>query len=122
MSAKINLFIEKRNSEISLRPRFTIELKENKQEVLNRFADEFKKETTKFRGSFVDGHLFISVSKKNEHFWSPQLHLEIVEYSNLKRIIWTKTTGLDTFYVYSFYNRMFFFSVLCSFIHKNFFK
>ena len=68
MSAKINLFIEKRNSEISLRPRFTIELKEKKQEILNRFADEFKKETTKFSGSFVDGHLFISVSMKDEHF------------------------------------------------------
>ena len=82
MSAKVNLLIEKRNSEVFLRPRFTIELKENKQEVLNCFADEFKKETTKFRGSFVDGHLFISVSKKNEHFWSPQLHLEIIEESD----------------------------------------
>jgi len=79
MSEKVNLLIEKRNSEVFLRPRFTIELKENKQEVLNRFADELKKETTKFRGSFVDNHLFISVSKKEEHFWSPQLHLEIIE-------------------------------------------
>tara|TARA_R110002096_G_scaffold413482_1_gene614341 strand:+ start:40 stop:564 length:525 start_codon:yes stop_codon:yes gene_type:complete len=79
MSEKINLFIEKRNSEVFLRPRFTIEVKENKQKVLNWFADELKKETTKFRGSFVDDHLFISVSKKDEHFWSPQLHLEILE-------------------------------------------
>ena len=79
MSEKVNLLIEKRNSEVFLRPRFTIELKENKQKVLNCFADELKKETTKFRGNFVDGHLFISVSKKDEHFWSPQLHLEILE-------------------------------------------
>lgn len=79
MNEKVNLLIEKRNSEVFLRPRFTIDLKENKQKVLNYFADELKKETTKFRGNFVDGHLFISVSKKNEHFWSPQLNLEILE-------------------------------------------
>ena len=81
MSAKVNLFIENRNSDVFLRPRFTIELKKNKKEVLNCFADVLKKETTNFRGSFVDDHLFISVSKKVEHFWSPQLHLEIVEES-----------------------------------------
>jgi len=82
MSDKVNLLIEKRNSEVFLRPRFTIDLDENKQQILNRFVDEFKKETTKFRGSFVDDHLFIAVSKKEEHFWSPQLHLEILEESD----------------------------------------
>ena len=41
----------------------------------------FNKEECKFIGSVVDEHIFISVSKKEEHFWSPQLHLEIIEKS-----------------------------------------
>lgn len=72
---------EKRNNEVFLRPRFSIILKENSEVILNRFSETFKKDKTKFRGNIVDGHVFISVSKKEEHFWSPQLHLEIIEKS-----------------------------------------
>lgn len=79
MDEKSNILIEKRNSEVFLRPRFTIDLDENKEEVLQRFSDEFKKENCKFLGNIVDGHIFVAVSKKDEHFWSPQLHLEIIE-------------------------------------------
>jgi hypothetical protein len=79
MKEELKLVIEKRNSEVFLRPRFSIDLKENSQIILNRFSDEFKKEGCIFLGKIVDGHIFISVSKKDEHFWSPQLHLEIIE-------------------------------------------
>lgn len=75
----MNLLIEKRNSEVFLRPRFSIDLKENSQTILKRFSDEFKKDETTFRGNIVDGHIFISVPKKDEYFWSPQLHLESLE-------------------------------------------
>jgi hypothetical protein len=79
MHEKLNLLIEKRNSEVFLRPRFSIDLNKNYQEIITNFSDAFKDDKTKFRGSIVDGHIFISVSKKDEHFWSPQLHLEILE-------------------------------------------
>jgi hypothetical protein len=75
----MTLLVEKRNSEVSLRPRFTINLQENSEELLQRFTNEFKKEDCVFLGNIVDSHIFISVSKKDEHFWSPQLHLEIIE-------------------------------------------
>ncbi|WP_405608819.1 GTP-binding protein [Polaribacter sp. Asnod1-A03] len=75
----MSLLIEKQNSEVFLRPRFSIDLKENSQIILDRFSNEFKKEIKHYRGNIVDGHIFISVSKKDEHFWSPQLHLEIIE-------------------------------------------
>ena len=78
MNEKKNILIEKRNSEVFLRPRFTIDLDKNYQEIIHRFSDEFKSENCQFRGSIVDGHIFISVPKKDEHFWSPQLHLEIL--------------------------------------------
>ena len=73
--------IEKRNSEVSLRPRFTIDLEESSKELLQRFTNELKKDDCGFLGNVVDEHVFISVSKKEEHFWSPQLHLEILEIS-----------------------------------------
>ncbi|MEE9407346.1 MAG: GTP-binding protein [Polaribacter sp.] len=79
MSDKKTLLIEKQNSEVFLRPRFSIDLEEGYETVLNHFSDAFKKKEIDFRGNIVDGHIFISVSKKEEHFWSPQLHLEILE-------------------------------------------
>ena len=79
MSEKSKFLIEKRNSDIFLRPRFTNDLEENYEVLLNRFSDEFKSKNCQFRGTIIDGHIFISVSKKDEHFWSPQLHLEILE-------------------------------------------
>ncbi|TXD46904.1 GTP-binding protein [Polaribacter sp. IC073] len=73
---------EKRNSEIFLRPRFSIVLEENAKDILNGFAEVLQKEEIPFRGNVVDGHIFISVPKKKEHFWSPQLHLEVIEKSD----------------------------------------
>jgi len=81
MSTKKNLIIEKRNSELYLRPRFSIELDENYKSILTRFSDEFKKEEIIFRGSVSDTHIFINVPQQDEHFWSPQLHLELIEIS-----------------------------------------
>ena len=77
----MNLLVEKRNSEVSLRPRFTIDLEESSKELLQRFTNELKKDDCGFLGNVVDEHVFISVSKNEEHFWSPQLHLEISEIS-----------------------------------------
>ena len=83
----MNVLIEKRNSEVFLRPRFTIDLNEKNTEVINRFSNKFKDDNCKFRGSIVDEHVFISVSIKDEHFWSPQLHLEILEKEENKSLL-----------------------------------
>jgi hypothetical protein len=79
MKEKSNILIEKRNSEVFLRPRFTIDLNESKDEVLCCFLEELKKVNSKISGNIVDEHIFITVSKKDSHFWSPQLHIEIIE-------------------------------------------
>ena len=65
-------------NDIVLRPRFKIELKKNNQEVLKVF-EEVKKTQKDFIVSRVDDHVFIKIPKADEHFWSPQLHLEIME-------------------------------------------
>ena len=68
---------EETNSPIFLRPRFRIELAKSKTYLLNRFEEEFKRADCSLKGKIVEGHVVIDVSPEENHFWSPQLHLEI---------------------------------------------
>jgi Na+/melibiose symporter-like transporter len=73
---------ENKNSEIFLRPRFTLDLDGDSKTLLNLFSNEFNKSEVLIRGKITDEHIFISVPIKKEHFWSPQLHLEILDNKN----------------------------------------
>ncbi len=65
-------------NEILLRPRFKIEVGKNNENALKTF--ENSKDVQKdFVVSRVDNHVFIRIPKNKQHFWSPQLHLEIDE-------------------------------------------
>lgn len=66
------------NNDIVLRPRFKLELDRNNEEVLKVFEDA-KNSQKEFIITRVDDHVFIKIPKANQHFWSPQLHLEIME-------------------------------------------
>ncbi|MBV1888594.1 MAG: GTP-binding protein [Urechidicola sp.] len=66
------------SNEVVLRPRFQIELPQNNEEVLKTFEDA-KTSQKEFIVSRVDDHVFIKIPKDRQHFWSPQLHLEIME-------------------------------------------
>lgn len=79
MIDKSILLAEKRNSDVFLRPRFEIDLTENADTILEAFKKAFNKNDCAFLGTIMDGHIFISVLKKDEHFWSPQLHLEVIQ-------------------------------------------
>ena len=63
---------------IVLRPRFKIELPYNNETVLKGF--EIAKSSQKeYIVNRIDDHVFIKFPKQKQHFWSPQLHLEINE-------------------------------------------
>ncbi|MCK5402337.1 MAG: GTP-binding protein [Flavobacteriaceae bacterium] len=66
------------SNEIVLRPRFKIELKKSNDEALQYF-DDAKKSQKEFIINRVDDHVFIKIPREKQHFWSPQLHLEINE-------------------------------------------
>lgn len=68
---------EERSSEILLRPRFQIHLNEESAKVIEKFRDKFKSDSCKYKGKIVDGHIVIDIPMEENHFWSPQLHLEI---------------------------------------------
>lgn len=65
-------------NEVVLRPRFKFEKNRNNEELLTLF-DIAKKEQSNFIVSRIDNHVFLKLPKHKQHFWSPQLHLEINE-------------------------------------------
>lgn len=63
-------------NEIILRPRFKLELNRNNENAL-KTIENTKDAQNNFVISRVDNHVFIRIPKEKQHFWSPQLHLEI---------------------------------------------
>lgn len=70
-------------NQIVLRPRFTIALEDSCNKVLERFT-KTKTSQERFTVSCIDGHIFIKLPRREQHFWSPQLHLEITEITDNK--------------------------------------
>jgi len=64
--------------EIVLRPRFQKELKISAKRALQLFVDK-KKQQKDIIVSQVDDHVFLKIPEQKQHFWSPQLHLEIYD-------------------------------------------
>ena len=65
-------------NEIVLRPRFKINLDRTNESALMAF-EKAKKEQKEFIVSRIDDNVYIKIPKREQHFWSPQLHLEIME-------------------------------------------
>ncbi len=63
-------------NDIALRPRFQLEVSEPHEELLTAFENSA---TKPFLTKRLDEHIFIKFNAEHNHFWSPQLHLEIIE-------------------------------------------
>ena len=70
---------EQTNNPIHLRPRFAIDVKEPSQEIIDKFRKALKEQHSMYPSRFIDGHIIVDVPKKEDHFWSPQLNLEVVD-------------------------------------------
>ena len=66
------------NNDIVLRPRFKMDLDHSNHTILEAF-EASKSSEEYFIVTRVDDHVFIKIPKADQHFWSPQLHLEIME-------------------------------------------
>ena len=92
-------------NEVILRPRFKIELSQNNKNALETFEDT-KDSQDDFIVSRVDNHVFIRIPKKRDHFWSPQLHLEIDEIddnsSEVRGLFGPKSTVWTMFMFFHF--------------------
>lgn len=67
-------------NEIVLRPRFQTVLEEPAETVLDRFQ---RTEKPPFKVKRMDDHVFIRFTEAEQHFWSPQLQLEILDEEEL---------------------------------------
>lgn len=64
------------SNEIVLRPRFKFDVNADNEKLLQGF-EKAKNDQSDFVVSRIDDHVFIKFPKQVQHFWSPQLHLEI---------------------------------------------
>lgn len=70
---------EECNSEIFLRPRFTIACDETVSAIMDTFSFHLKKKEEKLRSKIANNHIFIDIIEEETHFWSPQLHIQVVD-------------------------------------------
>jgi hypothetical protein len=63
------------SNDIVLRPRFQLKLHGPSEHILNSFE---KVKKAPFLVKRLDDHVFIKLDHTEIHFWSPQLHLEII--------------------------------------------
>lgn len=68
-------------NDIVLRPRFKFDVNTDNMTLLELF-EASKKDQKKFIISRIDDHVFIKIPKSQQHFWSPQLHIEIIKNEN----------------------------------------
>lgn len=68
---------EKINNPIHLRPKFVIDLNEDAAVIVEKFNQNLMQGNDRFPSKLVDGHIIIDVPKNVDHFWSPQLNIEI---------------------------------------------
>lgn len=75
------------NSNIHLRPRFKMEFDEGQEQLIEKFRDNLKDDECKYCSKIVDGHIVIDVPLAENHFWSPQLNVEIEKVTDKKSIV-----------------------------------
>ncbi|HKJ06964.1 MAG TPA: hypothetical protein VJ970_05815 [Flavobacteriaceae bacterium] len=78
---------EERGSDIHLRPRFQLEINESKKTVLAKFKAQQQLENCTYCIKVIGDHVVVDVPKDENHFWSPQLHLEIEETIENKALV-----------------------------------
>jgi len=76
-----------KNSDIHLRPRFKMDFNESQQELLEKFKKNFEDGDCKYCSKIVDGHIVIDIPVEENHFWSPQLNIEIEKIEDDKTIV-----------------------------------
>ena len=66
-------------STLQIRPRFKIQTRENPEWVLSRLEQALSKSEAAITGKVVSHHVVLNIPQKDQHYWSPQLHLEVEE-------------------------------------------
>ena len=79
--------LEEKNSDIHLRPRFKMNFEESQQKLLAKFQSNVKNAECNYCVKVIDGHIVIDIPAEENHFWSPQLHIEIEQIDENRSIV-----------------------------------
>ena len=82
------------SNEIVLRPRFSQALDINQNKVLELFENA-KNSQNAIKINILDSHVFLKIPIAHQHFWSPQLNLEVYIHHISEYIENAKTNGMD---------------------------
>lgn len=74
-------------NKILLKPRFKMEFDESEEEILEKFKANLKDDDCEYCSKISGNHIFLDVPKVDEHFWSPQLQVEVVKGEEGKTIV-----------------------------------
>ena len=74
-------------NKVLLKPRFKIESNKTVDEILSKFKNSIAKDTCKYCSKISGNHIFLDIPKEENHFWSPQLQVEVLKDKNNKTII-----------------------------------
>lgn len=73
------------NSQINkvlLKPRFKFEVDKNEDQIISNLKKKLDEEKCEYRNKIINNHIVIDMSEKDEHYWSPQLHIEVISEDN----------------------------------------
>ena len=74
-------------NKILLKPRFKMEVDESPKEILAKFEKNLADKDCKYCSKISGNHVFLDVPKTEDHFWSPQMDIEIIKSENGKTIV-----------------------------------
>jgi len=79
--------LKEKNSDIHLRPRFKMNFMESQQKLLAKFQGNVKNADCNYCVKVIDGHIVIDIPAEENHFWSPQLNIEIEQIDENRSIV-----------------------------------
>jgi len=66
-------------NKIAIRPRFNLEIKMPKYELITRISEEIKNCNGRCEINLLRNHIIFKIPEDMQHFWSPELSIEIEE-------------------------------------------
>jgi len=74
-------------NKVLLKPRFKMEFDESQETILNKFKANLAEVDCEYCSKISGNHIFLDVPKVEDHFWSPQLAVEVVKGEDGKTIV-----------------------------------
>jgi len=72
---------------VLLKPRFKMLFDESQEDILEKFKENVEDKNCKYCSKISGNHIFLDVPKDEDHFWSPQLQVEVVKNEDNKTVV-----------------------------------